>query len=172
MKHPSENKSQEVLAGLVERVTYLEWEHGPGSSEIADSIPDVPWHKYKRTLEPPACARIDEKTFQVWLVFIFSADSRFCIEARARTSGVRHFARTPHVAEVPGSSAHGAVLRSQPICRQTAPQGTGSRRTEFDHSRKSIPSVRSKFDISNLGARQLERRNYSVTLSVVRALTA
>jgi len=31
----------------------LEWEYGPGSSEIADSIPDVPWHKYKRTLELP-----------------------------------------------------------------------------------------------------------------------
>ncbi len=47
---------------------------------------------------------------------------------------------------------------------------TGSRRTGFDHGRKSIPSVRSKFDISDLGARELERRNYSVTLSVVRAL--
>lgn len=30
----------------------LEWEYGPGSNEIADSIPDVPWNKYKRTLEP------------------------------------------------------------------------------------------------------------------------
>ncbi len=31
----------------------LEWEYGSRSSEIADSIPDVPWHRYKRTLEPP-----------------------------------------------------------------------------------------------------------------------
>jgi len=113
MKHPFKNQPQEVLAGLVERVTYLEWEHGPGSSEIADSIPDVPWHKYKRTLEPPACARIDEKTFQVWLVFIFSADSRFCIEARARTKGVRHFAQTPFVAEVPRSSSPRHVIANK-----------------------------------------------------------
>ncbi len=55
---------------------------------------------------------MNTKTFRVWPGFYFSADSRFCIEARARTKGVRHFAQTPFVAEVPRSSSprHGPNL--------------------------------------------------------------
>ena len=34
---------------------------------------------------------------------------------------------------------------------------TGSRRTEFDLGRKSVRSVRSKFDIANLGAIEFAR---------------
>ncbi len=58
------------------------------------------------------CPSTDEKTFQVWPGFIFSVDSRFCIEARARTKGLRHFARTALVAEVPRTSSprHGPNL--------------------------------------------------------------
>lgn len=46
----------------------LEWEYGPCSTEIADSIPDVPWHKYKRTLEPPNCLLFSNDQ---WAVTIF-----------------------------------------------------------------------------------------------------
>jgi hypothetical protein len=55
---------------------------------------------------------MNTKTFRVWLGFIFFGGLRFGIEARARTKGVRHFARTPLVAEVPRSSSprHGPSL--------------------------------------------------------------
>ena len=30
----------------------IEWEYGPISADLADSVPDVPWRKYKSALEP------------------------------------------------------------------------------------------------------------------------
>jgi hypothetical protein len=52
------------------------------------------------------------KTFQVRPGFIFLSSSRFGIEARAHTKGLRHFTQTPFVAEVPRSSSprHGPNL--------------------------------------------------------------
>ena len=57
-----------------------------------------------------SCAGVDEKTFQVWPGFYFFSGSRFGNEARARTKGVRHFAQTPFVAEVPRSSSPWHVI--------------------------------------------------------------
>ncbi len=41
----------------------IEWEFGPYANETAYSIPDAPWNRYKRTLEPAKPRVVLERIF-------------------------------------------------------------------------------------------------------------
>jgi hypothetical protein len=55
----------------------VEWECGPDPDDVTDSIPDVPWNKYKRTLEP--VNRLLGETDE-WAVTIFGLEPLYSSE--------------------------------------------------------------------------------------------